>query len=213
MNIIQKLIYVKNIQIFFRKLRIFCIKQIKLFLLILIGSLTAFSLTILYLAFASKAYNISENKKLIHSAGKFARKKISAKNKMQYLSGSGMMENGKMRMTSLSFSIPKPLTKNDARRLIVACVQEYLQIINQDEEVRPALQHFPFKVENVELTIYSKLPDGRAMGDPFIGDVSCINKQIYYNTNNPANEYRYKFREEESFEEALKILALEKISL
>jgi hypothetical protein len=187
----------------------------KLFLIILTGCLTAIFLIFLYFTFAgtNSTYNISENEKMILSVEKLAGKQIATRNEMQYMGSGGGMKDGKIRMSSLSFSIPKPLRKKEARRLIVACIQEYLQIINQNEELRTALLHFPFTIEDVELTVYSKYPDGRKVYDPYIGVVFSGNNTIYYRSNDPANEYKYKLREEETFEEALKILAMEKISL
>ena len=187
----------------------------KSFLLFLVGCFTTIFLVFLFFAYVRPpfTYHISENEKMILSVERNAGKQISARNNLQYIGSGGGNTDGKIRMSSLSFSIRKPLTKNEARRLIVACIQEYLQIINEDEKLRPALLHYPFTAADVELSVDSKYPDGSRVYDPYIGLVYNANCKIYYRSNDPENEYKYKLKEEETFEEALKILALEKVTM
>ena len=191
----------------------------KSFLLFLVGCFTTIFQVFLFFAYVRPpfTYHISENEKMILSVERNAGKQISARNNLQYSGSGGGNTDGKIRMSSLSFSIRKPLTKNEARRLIVACIQEYLQIINEDEKLRPALLHYPFTAADVELSVNSKYPDGSRVYDPYIGMVFNGNNNgkvyIYYSSNDPDQEYKYKLEEKETYEEALKILALEKVTM
>lgn len=188
--------------------------SMKMFFKLLIGCSVAFVIIVSYLFFltaTSPLYAISKNEQLILQVERQAVKKLSAKYKMDCIGTGGGNKDGQVRMSSLSFIKPKPLDKEEARRLIVACTQEYLQMINDNEELRPALLHYPFTERDVELTIFSTYPDGHDVYHPIIGVVSSEHGKISYQTNDPDKKHAYKLDEEEPFAEALKILALEKV--
>ena len=55
------------------------------------------------------------------------------------------------------FQINRQLDKEECRRLIVHCTEEYLTAINENSEFQKYLFHSPFPIENVEIDIYFTL--------------------------------------------------------
>lgn len=157
------------------------------------------------------SYGISKNERLMLTVEKQAAKTISAQHQMRCVGSGGGFKDDKVRMSALSFRIPRPINEQEARRLIVAITQEYLHIINKNKELRPALLHYPFTNNDVELSISSTFPNGSDVYHPNIGIVFSLNGKIYYSTNDPDDKFKYKLEEEESFDDALRILALENI--
>lgn len=118
----------------------------------------------------------------------------------------GMDEVGLM---SLAFHRNgEPLNESGARKLAVNCIQDFLASINASEELRPLLKQFPFKPENVDIGIINYDQAGFDRFFPHIGTISCSSGKIGYLTDEPDN-YRYKTKKYETFEEALEILQKE----
>ena len=58
----------------------------------------------------------------------------------------GVYESGMdcIKGLGFSFQILKPLNRNDARRIVVDCVEEFINELNHDEEIRPYLKNYPY---------------------------------------------------------------------
>lgn len=106
----------------------------------------------------------------------------------------------------VAFQSNKPILKDEARRLILSISEEFLKKINENEEIRPQLQNFPFTIKNIEVAIFFTNPDGTDAKDPYIGVVGNTEGKIRYKTNDPDKEYGYKTWEEETYEEAVAIV-------
>lgn len=120
----------------------------------------------------------------------------------------GMMDC--VKLIGPQFQIYKELTKDEARSLVVNCVQDLLEEINKDEKIRPYLEAYPFGLAHVEVIIFIYMPTGKRIYHPNLAVVSACRGSIRYSTNDPENEFKYKSEETESFEEALKILKEQK---
>ncbi len=116
----------------------------------------------------------------------------------------GMM--GCVRLIGFSFQVNGPIKKNEARKIAVDCVEDFLTEINQNEEIRPYLEVYPFDTKHVDIIIFIIEPDGRGYVHPDLSVVTAADGNIKFSTNNPENKYTYKSRESETFEDAVKIL-------
>ena len=167
----------------------------------------------LILSMISSSYAISLDEKLILAVEKQAGEALSSKHQMRYQGSGGGFKNNKISMSALSFTIVKPLNKHDARHLIVDSIHEFLKTINDNNELSPYLLNNPFTINNIELTIFTTLPNGNSYYDPFLSVVCTHNGKIYYRSYDPDKKYHYKIDDVETFEEALQILAKEKLTL
>ena len=117
---------------------------------------------------------------------------------------SGMM--GCVNSMGLHFQVNRKLNKDEARCMIVECVQSFLADINQNEAIRKHLQVTPFDAEHVEIIFFLSAPDGNDFYHPDLSVITACDGKIKYSTYDPENKYKYKSREIESFEDAVKIL-------
>lgn len=108
-------------------------------------------------------------------------------------------------MVGMSFEIRCTLDENEARIILIDCVEELLEAINSNKEIRPFLSNYPFNEKNIHLAIFSVDKNGQDTFDPYIGSVS-ISKQdsITFRTKDPNNIYGYKNEYRENYQEALK---------
>lgn len=120
--------------------------------------------------------------------------------------GGGYMDC--VHMLAMSFDMDYPLDKKEARIVLVNCVREFLQEINQDQPLRPFLETSPepFSVKNIEVEVFSSNPDGSWVYDPYITVASCVNGIVRFATKDPDQKFGYKNQYEETYEEALLIV-------
>lgn len=103
----------------------------------------------------------------------------------------------------------KKLTKEEARRIIIDCVDSFIDILNHDEKIRSELRDSPISVKNVSLIIINYETNKSDVFHPYINGISFINGKIIYYTRDPKNKYKFISEERESYEEALAILRAE----
>ena len=126
------------------------------------------------------------------------------------LNGFGGSIHDGIRSMSLMFSIQKPLSKSEARKLLIECMLHLLDRVNSDEEIRPYLEEYPFPYKGADITIFIKNFSGKALYYPEIHSVSAYdNGRIYFHTKDINERYGYKTEESETFEEALEIVQSE----
>jgi len=116
----------------------------------------------------------------------------------------GMM--GCVKLMGFTFQLNRKMGKDEARAMLVNCVQEFLADINQNESLRKDLQVYPFDAKHVEIVIFLSTYD---YGDLYYPDLSVIaarHGELTYFTHDSEHEFKYKTREVESFEDAVKIV-------
>jgi len=96
---------------------------------------------------------------------------------------------GSVNLIGLQFQINRMLCKDAARAMIVDCVQELLNAINQDEKIRPYLQVYPFDAQHVEIVFYFSTHNYGDVFYPNLSVVDACNNEITYSTNDPADKY------------------------
>jgi len=97
-------------------------------------------------------------------------KKMAKKHKMDFIGTSGGMIDC-VRMVGFSFEINRPVSRDEARYLIVDCVEELLKAFNENEKIRPFLMNYPFTEENVDIAIYIDHPQWSGAHEPNAGIV------------------------------------------
>lgn len=95
---------------------------------------------------------------------------------------------------------PIPLEEN--RKILIHCIQTYIDAFNNNEKIRPYLFNYPFTEKNVQITIHSYGKKRERLFHPAISCVLNYPKGISYYTNDPEQEYRDKEEIEETYEEA-----------
>jgi hypothetical protein len=83
-----------------------------------------------------------------------------------------------------------PLTEEEARKLIISCLDDYLAVVNKDEDIRSYLKNYPFTPKNIDLGIFNYYPDRTDVYHPYIGTVTAREGKISYYTDEP-NKLKY----------------------
>jgi hypothetical protein len=112
----------------------------------------------------------------------------------------------KIDLMGLIFHIKRRLSKQECRELIVNSIGEYLAAINENAEFQKYLFQSPFPIKNIEIDIHIETEDGKDVYYPDISLVGIIRGKVDYLSDDPENPYKYKSKEEESYEEALRIV-------
>ena len=95
--------------------------------------------------------------------------------------GTGVaMPEGDLRMLGLQFQIRGPLTKAELRAITIDCVRVFLSHVNADEKVRPSLNHYPFSIEDLGMSIFVMDLTGRAVEAPNIRVVNLLKGDLVY---------------------------------
>jgi hypothetical protein len=106
----------------------------------------------------------------------------------------------------LRFTSLDALDVDQARKLYIEIMEEFLIRINKHEKIRPHLHNYPFEVKNIKLTISFDDSNRHIRGDGhvphmFIGK----NYTLYYAAYNPEQEGFYNLHKE-NYGDALKIV-------
>lgn len=128
------------------------------------------------------------------------------KEKGLHLFGIGGQMMGDIQLMSMSFQFFQELTLQEARKLLVSTIQEYLSEINSDKELRPYLHSYPFTEKNITIKIFIQNRKENTNALESIDYISSINGILtYYLPDNP-HDHSDRILCRESYEEALKKL-------
>jgi len=110
----------------------------------------------------------------------------------------------------ISFSIQRQLNLDEARFLEISLIEDFLNRINSNEEIRPFLREYPFTSKRVNISIACIDSQGKFYRTP-LTYISNINGKIYYKIDVPKGTF-IKVKEE-SFEEAQRLAHENPISM
>ena len=113
--------------------------------------------------------------------------------------GSEMMYQ--IKMLALGFRYYKEVNIAQARELLIRAGTVFLDTINSNEQIRQFLHNYPFKPENIEISIYLQKPDGSNPDPDKLTVITITNGVLDYMIDEPGT-YRLLTIYKETFEEA-----------
>lgn len=139
-------------------------------------------------------------------------KTFNADSKRQYgleVAGSGGAMMDDVQELALFYDSQQRVDTANARKLIVARVQDLLKTVNATVSLRPHLHNYPFTSGNIRMGITFLDSSGRfSVGDHIIADVSTRDGKISYGVYDATTDL-LKTVHRESFDEAARIVAQE----
>jgi hypothetical protein len=178
---------------------------VKKILIIILGVL----MLILMSSFLSFFFGrgLSESTKAGHKIAPAIGKKIASKYGLRY---AGISEKGtkeKYEIIGLEFYCKRILSKDEGRRILLQCAEEFLEGLNSSSEFQQYMVNYPFNGENIIINIYIYSPITWDVYHPDISVFSFYDDVLHYMTNSPQNQYVYFSKEKETLEEAKRIVA------
>ncbi|CDR34241.1 hypothetical protein [Criblamydia sequanensis] len=120
-------------------------------------------------------------------------------------SGGSLMYN--VKKLSMEFQHKGILNKNELRKLLIELTDLFLEEINNNEEIRPYLENYPFTPKNIDITIYIRDSQNQRVFYPNLCVASSLYGKLLFHTNDEANPIApFYTTEEETYEEALEKL-------
>lgn len=134
------------------------------------------------------------------------------KERKLYLSCTGGRGDDNIDLICLEYDSHEKFNKEQARQLLIECVEEFLQLINQDGKLKPDLSNYPFSYTNLDFILGFFKKEGGFVSKPHIAYISLINtgEINYYLLNEQTNLFDHHYKE--TYEEALKLLKKPRIS-
>jgi len=132
-------------------------------------------------------------------------KKVEKKHRLR-ASGFGFWGPDCYEELKIFFVSPVVLSRDEARFLILDVAADFLEVVNQDENIRPHLCQHPYTMNHLSIAFF---PKRNGYEKPIYPDYVVIDFQggiISYKTKLENQKYGYHSEEDETFEEALKIL-------
>lgn len=130
--------------------------------------------------------------------------KLKEQKKLQLVGTGGKMMKDIQAM-DMSFHFYQEVDLKTGRDLVVSAVDEYLNGINNNKELKPYLHEYPFTAKNVEILIWIYKSDGTSPSSDKIYYISAIDGIITYYVNEPETNSR-KVICKETYDEALKAI-------
>lgn len=176
--------------------------------LIVIFSILVFSLIFTGYIMSSKHedYYPSQGEELVNSIlGKTA-KIIKEKYNIKPCGSGAAMPGGPIRGLTLCFDTKHPYTKEQLRELLIKSAQELLKQVNENNQIQKFIKDQPFTIKNTEIIIYNHDKNGRGLRDPEISTARISQGILIFKTIDKDDDFKFKNRFEESYEDALKIV-------
>jgi hypothetical protein len=121
--------------------------------------------------------------------------------------GSGGSMPHDVQEISVKFIIYQDVTIPQARELEVKLTEKLVQVINAHEKIRPFLREHPFPSSRACVSLSFERPKKNfSIKNQRVKYVFQARGRIFYQAENPLNQYVYKDIKDESYEEALKIV-------
>lgn len=86
----------------------------------------------------------------------------------------------KIKEVSLFYSSTQDLVLEDARKLMLKVTTKFLDLINNNENIKPDLEPYPFTTSQLDVTIFFRDAKGRYAQHPKIAQISSHRGMITY---------------------------------
>ncbi len=107
---------------------------------------------------------------------------------------------------SIKFVAYQRATIDHARELEVNVTEQFVQLINSHEKIRPFLREYPFPSSRTRVGISFLKRNNIPYVDGSVSYVFHAKNSIFYNAENPNNPYIDDLIKKEPYEEALKMV-------
>jgi hypothetical protein len=98
----------------------------------------------------------SEFGKMLYSFVAKTGKRLAKKYGMSTSGAGGAAREDGIWLMSIAFDRHgDPICEAEARKLIISCVNDFLEAVNKDETLKPFLKNYPFTAKNLELRIFN----------------------------------------------------------
>ncbi len=112
----------------------------------------------------------------------YAAKRFTTKYNICPIATNVAMPGGIVKLLGLDFQVKGPLSKIEIRRLLISLSDEFLFCINDDLELRPYLEQYPFTIQNVEIDLFLVDSNRRDLNHPYIGIAGISKGKLDYLT-------------------------------
>ncbi|MCE5319225.1 MAG: hypothetical protein LLG04_17910 [Parachlamydia sp.] len=119
------------------------------------------------------------------------------------------MPDGKIKKLTLYFVTQRKLEVEESRILYITVTQQMLNQINADEGLRFCLDHYPFTVDDLNISLAFEKETGRDVDPPYIAYVAMTRGIIRYVFYDASTDRFFKEQITEPYEEALRIVRSE----
>jgi len=123
--------------------------------------------------------------------------------KKHNISPCGIGMSGHFKYLEISFDVNRIVGREEARMVLIDCLEIFLSNINSCEKLRPYLKNHPFGHENAGIKLFFTTPSGREVFHPNICVAATNKRGLYFRTDDPENEFRYKETYQETHAEAI----------
>jgi len=115
-------------------------------------------------------------------------------------------KDGKYDLIGLYLTYNTILTKDQGRILLLNSLQDALEAFNSYPEFEPYMDNYPFTRDNIFIVLLVQPPEVSDIYYPNITSFSICKGRLTYNAKTVEVPYSYAHEEEETYEEALKIV-------
>ncbi|MBS0585361.1 MAG: hypothetical protein JSR76_03550 [Verrucomicrobia bacterium] len=120
--------------------------------------------------------------------------------------GSGAEMMYEIKLLGLSFNYYDEIEIAKGRELLVFAASEYLDAINNNVELRPYLDHWPFTANDIEIDIGILKPTGKEVDSDKITFITCKKNRLNYYPRNDAIKTRAPALLTETYQQGVQIL-------
>ncbi|NGX48167.1 MAG: hypothetical protein K1000chlam3_01557 [Chlamydiae bacterium] len=118
--------------------------------------------------------------------------------------GHGMKD--KFEYLEIIFNIARPLSKEEAREILIDSTYIFLEKINTNKELKKYLKEYPFTFKNAGITLHIYGHEKEELFHPNICTAACTASGLRFYTNDPDDSFKFKETTEETHEEALDLV-------
>lgn len=105
----------------------------------------------------------------------------------------------------VSFNSCASVNIEQARKLYIDIIEEYLRYVNEDEEVRPYLHNYPFTPVNLYFLLGFRENNQSIKGEGHVASIVISRNIVYYDAYHTNSKKLYNLHKE-TYEEALSIV-------
>jgi hypothetical protein len=146
-------------------------------------------------------YHPSDKQKLANELRARVASKLKKETELRPCGTHGQMM-GQIKMLGLSFNYYKPISIEEGRELLITAVDEFIKNVNEDEDIRPHLNNYPFKSKNIDIRIFIHNPNGSDVTAGNLRVITSIDGILEYDIRDPKTN-RLTTIYKETYEEAL----------